>query len=55
MDIACQHHANLGYSQNLVMLKNIHQHIQIHAGKVCYLGLKTMTKPIIHKIQKTLI
>ena len=39
IDIACQRPADLGYSQELWTLKNLHQHIQNNAEKA---GMKTL-------------
>ena len=52
IDIACQRPADLGYSQELWTLKNLHQHIQTHAEEAGYPRLKTVTKPMIQKILK---
>lgn len=52
IDIACQRPADLGYSQELWTLKNLHQHIQNHAEEVGFTRLKTITKPMIQKILK---
>ncbi len=49
-DIACQRPADLGYSQELWTLKNLHQHIQNHAEEAGFPRLKTITKPMIQKI-----
>ena len=43
IDIACQRPADLGYSQELWTLKNLHQHIQNNAEAAGYPRLKTMT------------
>ena len=50
IDVACQRPADLGYSQELWTLKNLHQHIQTHAEEAGYSRLKTVTKPMIQKI-----
>ncbi len=52
IDIACQRPADLGYSQELWTLKNLHQHIQNHAEESGFPRLKTVTKPMIQKILK---
>ena len=50
LDIACQRPADLGYSQEIWTLKNLHQHIQKHADEAGYPRLATMTKPMLQKI-----
>lgn len=50
IDIACQRPADLGYSQEMWTLKNLHQHIQKHAEEAGYPRLATMTKPMLQKI-----
>lgn len=50
IDIACQRPADLGYSQELWTLKNLHQHIQAHAVEAGYPRLETITKPMVQKI-----
>ena len=52
IDVACQRPADLGYSQELWTLKNLHQHIQNHAEEAGFPRLKTITKPMIQKILK---
>ena len=52
INIACQRPADLGYSQELWTLKNLHQHIQNHAEEAGFSRLKTITKPMIQKILK---
>jgi len=52
INIACQRPADLGYSQELWTLKNLHQHIQNHAEGAGFPRLKTMTKPMLQKILK---
>ena len=49
IDIACQRPADLGYSQELWTLKNLHQHIQNNAEEAGYPRLKTMTRPMLQK------
>ena len=44
IDIACQRPADLGYSQELWTLKNLHQHIQKNAETAGFLRLTTITK-----------
>lgn len=50
IDVACQRPADLGYSQELWTLKNLHQHIQSHAKEAGYERLATITKPMVQKI-----
>ena len=50
INLACQRPAELGYSQELWTLKNLHEHIQINAEKEGYPRLKTITKPMVQKI-----
>ena len=50
IDIACQRPADLGYSQELWTLKNLHHHIQEHAVEAGYPRLCTITKSMIQKI-----
>lgn len=50
IDIACQRPADLGYSQELWTLKNLHHHIQEHAVEAGYPRLCTITKPMVQKI-----
>lgn len=50
IDLACQRPADLGYSQELWTLKNLHQHIQKNAEAAGYPRLKTITKPMVQKI-----
>ena len=52
IDIACQRPADLGYSQELWTLKNLHHHIQSHAAEAGYARLETITKPMVQKILK---
>lgn len=52
IDIACQRPADLGYSQELWTLKNLHQHIQNNAEAAGYPRLKTMTRPMLQRILK---
>lgn len=52
IDIACQRPADLGYSQELWTLKNLHQHIQKNAESAGFPRLKTMTKSMLQKILK---
>lgn len=52
IDVACQRPADLGYSQELWTLKNLHQHIQSHAEEAGFPRLKTITKPMVQKILK---
>lgn len=50
MDLACQRPADLGYSQELWTLKNLHQHIQKNAEAAGYPRLKAIAKPMVQKI-----
>ena len=50
VDLACQRPADLGYSQELWTLKNLHQHIQKNAQEVGFPRLATITKPMVQKI-----
>ena len=52
IDIACQRPADLGYSQELWTLKNLHSHIQSHAEESGYPRLASITKPMVQKILK---
>lgn len=52
IDTACQRPADLGYSQELWTIKNLHQHIQKNAGAAGYPRLTTITKPMVQKILK---
>ena len=52
IDVACQRPADLGYSQELWTLKNLHQHIQNHAEEAGFPRLKTITNPMVQKILK---
>ena len=52
IDIACQRPADIGYSQDLWTIKNLHQHIQNHAEEAGFPRLKTITKPMVQKILK---
>lgn len=49
INLACQRPADLGYSQELWTLKNLHEHIQTNAEKEGYPRLKTITKPMVQK------
>lgn len=49
-DIACQRPTDLGYSQELWTLKNLHHHIQKNAENAGYPRLTTITKPMVQKI-----
>ena len=48
--IACQRPADLGYSQELWTLKNLHKHIQAHAEEAGFPRPKTVTKARIQQI-----
>jgi len=50
INIACQRPADLGYSQELWTLKNLHAHVQSHAAEAGFPRLATITKPMIQKI-----
>ena len=50
ISIACQRPADLGYSQELWTLKNLHKHIQAHAEEVGFSKFKTVTKARIQQI-----
>ena len=52
IDIACQRPADLGYSQELWTLKNLHKHIQTHAKDAGFPRLATVTKSRIQQILK---
>jgi len=52
IDIACQRPADLGYSQELWTLKNLHQHIQKNAETAGFLRLTTITKARVQQILK---
>lgn len=52
ISVACQRPADLGYSQELWTLKNLHQHIQNNAEAAGYTRLMTITKPMVQKILK---
>jgi len=50
ISVACQRPTDLGYSQELWTLKNLHQHIQNHAEEAGFSRLTTITKPMVQKI-----
>lgn len=50
INIACQRPADLGYSQELWTLKNLHAHVQSHAAEAGFPRLSTITKPMVQKI-----
>lgn len=50
IDVACQRPTDLGYSQELWTLKNLHQHIQKNAEEAGYPRLMTITRPMVQKI-----
>lgn len=52
IDTACQRPADLGYSQELWTLKNLHQHIQKNAEYAGFPRLTTITKSMVQKILK---
>ena len=52
IDIACQRPADLGYSQELWTLKNLHQHIQKNAEIAGFPRLTTITKARVQQILK---
>ena len=50
IDVACQRPADLGYSQELWTLPNLHRHIQSHAVEAGYPRLETIAKSMLQKI-----
>lgn len=50
IDLACQRPADLGYSQEMWTLANLHRHIQDNAEEAGYPRLTTITKPMVQKI-----
>lgn len=50
IDLACQRPADLGYSQEIWTLANLHRHIQDNAEEAGYPRLATITKPMVQKI-----
>ena len=50
IDLACQRPADLGYSQEIWTLANLHRHIQNHAEEAGYPRLASITKPMVQKI-----
>ena len=50
INVACQRPADLGYSQEMWTLKNLHQHIQKNADGAEFPRLATMTKPMLQKL-----
>lgn len=52
ISIACQRPVELGFSQELWTLKNLHKYIQDHAVAAGYPRLATVTAPMIQKILK---
>lgn len=52
ISVACQRPYDLGYSQELWTLRNLHRHIQKHATDAGYPRLATVTLPMIQKILK---
>ena len=50
IDLACQRPADLGYSQEIWTLANLHKHIQKNAVEAGYPRLETITKPMVQKI-----
>ena len=52
VSVACQRPYDLGYSQELWTLRNLHRHIQNHAIEAGYLRLATITVPMVQKILK---
>jgi len=53
ISVACERPADLGYSQELWTLKNLHQHIQKHAEEAGYPRLSTITKARVQQLLKT--
>lgn len=51
-DIACQRPANLGYSQELWTMANLHKHIQEHASEAGFPRLETISRTRIQQILK---
>lgn len=52
INVACQRPAELGYSQELWTLKNLHQHIQKNAIEAGFPRISTMTKSMLQKLLK---
>lgn len=52
IDLACQRPADLGYSQEIWTITNLHKHIQKHAEASGFPRLATITKPMVQKILK---
>lgn len=52
INIACQRPADIGYSQELWTLKNLHHHIQQNAEKAGFPRLATITKARVQQILK---
>lgn len=50
INIACQRPADLGYSQELWTLKNLHRHILCHAEEAGYPRLATISPAMVQKI-----
>ena len=50
IDVACQRPSDLGYSQELWTLPNLHRHIQSHAAEAGYPRLETIAKSMLQKI-----
>ena len=50
IDLACQRPADLGYSQEMWTLANLHRHIQNNAEEAGYPRLARITKPMVQKI-----
>jgi transposase len=50
IDVACQRPADLGYSQELWTLANLHKYIQGNAVEAGYPRLETITKSMVQKI-----
>ena len=52
LNVACQRPVELGYSQELWTLKNLHMYIQKNAQSAGYPRLTTVTKAYIQKLLK---
>lgn len=52
INVACQRPTDLGYSQDLWTLKNLHNHIQLHAKEAGFPRLSPVTKAYVQKLLK---
>lgn len=50
LNISCQHPADLGYAQELWMLKKLHRHIQSHAAEAGFARLETVSKSRVRQL-----